>query len=274
MCFRKKDEAFTLVELLVVIAIISILAGLLLPALGLAIEAARMTACANNQKQCGLAITLYQDDYDSYSPAASCYPEIKPFFWGSFLGGWRDSGATFQPQGANYLEYDQRKLITCPGSSRTSEALGSIGSFSWVRGGISYGMSQIKGASGGDEEIVSKVYSGIDTRQWQFYRLDKLKSPSTWLLIGDSSSDEDQIASKPQDLGLNGAVFYFHTDSNNTALYLAHNDHANALLSDMHVAALGSNELPKLSHLTTSSNPDKVGFLRWLTKDGEAVELW
>lgn len=56
-------RAFTLVELLVVVAIISILAGLLLPALEEAIESSRRLACLSQLKQQGNAMVLYADDY-------------------------------------------------------------------------------------------------------------------------------------------------------------------------------------------------------------------
>ena len=55
-------KAFTLIELLVVIAIISILAGLLMPALARAREQAHRTACLSNESNIGKMIIMYEGD--------------------------------------------------------------------------------------------------------------------------------------------------------------------------------------------------------------------
>ncbi len=63
-----KRNGFTLIELLVVIAIIAILAAILFPVFAKAREKARQITCASNERQIGLGILQYNQDYDEAFP--------------------------------------------------------------------------------------------------------------------------------------------------------------------------------------------------------------
>ena len=70
-CRGRGRHGFTLIELLVVISIIALLIGILLPALGLARDAARATQSLSNLKQVGLGIANYNAERRGYFPMHS-----------------------------------------------------------------------------------------------------------------------------------------------------------------------------------------------------------
>lgn len=74
-----RPRGFTLIELLVVMSIIMILASILFPSFARARGMARQVYCASNLRQCGMALRMYQDDWDDYLPAQD-FAHIQGYF--------------------------------------------------------------------------------------------------------------------------------------------------------------------------------------------------
>ncbi len=111
---------FTLIELLVVIAIIAILASLILPALAKAKSRARQTQCLNNLRQVGLALVLYETDFQRMPPKASQIPD----FMNPKASGWQPNclyviAPYLQGVGSNT---PSSKIYSCPEAKKPQDA--------------------------------------------------------------------------------------------------------------------------------------------------------
>lgn len=87
---HQKREGFTLIELIIVVGIIAILAGLLLPVLAKAKDRSKAIKCISNEKQMGVGMDLYIQDYYFYPPGREEGVTQWDMCVGSYAGGSSD----------------------------------------------------------------------------------------------------------------------------------------------------------------------------------------
>ena len=118
-----RRNAFTLIELLVVIAIIAILAAILFPVFAQARAKARQITCISNQKEIGLGMMMYFQDYDESAPLFRVIPNGGDW-WTPRMQNWKDliypyvkSGGRPYNNGQPYTDKSNGGLFACPENS-------------------------------------------------------------------------------------------------------------------------------------------------------------
>jgi prepilin-type N-terminal cleavage/methylation domain-containing protein/prepilin-type processing-associated H-X9-DG protein len=228
----KRCRGFTLIELLVVIAIIAILAAILFPVFSKVRENARAISCESNEKQMGLALTAYSQDYDEQLPPA----------WLGYIAGSPNS-VNF-PGTARWMDVIQpfvkdTAIFTCPDSNTKYVPVpaGSIVSstdpatnvpYSQENGGYAMNVAYYDNTSAAhpptpvpDQGQPSRSLAALPDPSGTAYVLDFKNNPDSFQCVWPNINSQPTIDqnARPRTLGNGGYLVELHGSGRTNTLF-------------------------------------------------------
>ncbi len=213
--------AFTLIELMVVIATVAVLAALLLSALDQTKTSTQRIKCASNLRQLGLAAQMYWDDNAGFTFAfLSGTNNGGKLYW----FGWLQDGSEGQrkfdaTQGALYPYLQGRGVEICPSLNYTAPR------FKLKATGAAYGYGY-------------NLHLASLSRQPPL-NVGGLSQPSEIVALADAAQVNTFLAPASRSHPMLEEFYYVSTKATEATAHFRHQQTANAVFCDGHVAQEG-----------------------------------
>ncbi|MEM1107555.1 MAG: prepilin-type N-terminal cleavage/methylation domain-containing protein [Planctomycetota bacterium] len=261
----RQRGGFSLIELLVVISIISILVGLLLPALSKARGNAQAIGCANNMRQLGIGFAIFTEEhpnfrYPSWQINASFYNE--PLADAGYPGSWINTTREY------FTTSSVRELARCPADESPFWNQPTPGYPDQFRR-VSYGVNPYASLRGG---IINEPQHSFQTD------MHELASPSSFIGLGELPQRSPRFAiadyiNTPQIVAeaINDSDPAEEDLQDSFRTFVGADTHANEspnwLFLDGHVVSLQRPDVISLPDPVSGSNPLTVPFSEhpWVT---------
>jgi prepilin-type N-terminal cleavage/methylation domain-containing protein/prepilin-type processing-associated H-X9-DG protein len=243
----KSRKGFTLIELLVVISIICLLMSIIMPSLGRAKDKARDVSCLNNERQFGLAASVYADENNykmtARTEAALWVEELRPYLGmkreASTMSSVASKGDVSFCPSANKTRYDSE------GNMGKGSGLGPLSAWGVYNSGYQNG---IAGSYGMNWWIYNVTFRDVDeghklVKQWGSFNV---RGASRIPLILDSYTygGYPEAFDNPPEYEVEAEYL---TQGMRSFCVNRHNNRVNALFLDYSVRKVGLKELWTLS---------------------------